>query len=135
MEKITGHINSDNWRRYLANTSRVDATAIFACLAKAEGRKRKGSNNNDMFPTISSLGEKVINPRGKAELIAEAFKRKCAASARRDNEHPQSPSGSHGPLLPFRGITKTSLDPARGIELLRAIKEQASNKAPYLTEW
>ena len=43
-EKIIRHINTDNWRDFIANVNKANTRAIFAHLARLENRKQKNFN-------------------------------------------------------------------------------------------
>ena len=131
--KQVSQISADNWRLFLEKVNRSNTRAIYAYLAKAEGRKYKGTTPEDLTPI--KTGEDIITTnRGKCEAIALAFREKLTASGLKKetkvSEHRTKVVANDLPLPPFAEVLKGTHQTVREVEVKKAIKGLPLNKAP-----
>ena len=138
IDKAMRSINAANWKSYLASANKADTRGIFAYLARSEGRKQKGLTKYDLYPMHHPDGYKVTDPRAKAHLITEAFRKRFTtiisdaipSPPTSDEAIPRTHAHLLNPLQPYRKQMQGHPTPIRYVELLRAIQEQSLNKAP-----
>ena len=128
-DKYIRRIGADGWRKYLQSIKRHDARALFAYLAKSEGRKQKGFVPADASPMIDQQGCLIVSPKERVQLITRTFRKRFAAPAVINPALPAS-DPNNVPLKLFRRENMGEFLPLRLQEMVLAIAHLSSGKSP-----
>ena len=82
-----------------------------------------------MHPMVGDNGVRAVSPQAKVMFLTEAFRERFTA----EEKSPSTQGGIRllqSPLPPFRAPLPPKPEPIQYVELIRAIQEQASGKAP-----
>ena len=103
--------------------------AFFNYIAEAEGRKRWGFIPADATPMINDKGQLVPPIGERTRLITDMLYKRSAAPAE-VNPALTCRNPNNVPLAPFREQITDDFHPAQMVEVIKAVKRLASNRAP-----
>ena len=78
MHRLTSQIRAENWHDFLGKVNRSNTRAIYAYLARVEGRNQMSVKPGDLAPILHN-GELVTGHRERCAVIADYFKIRMAA--------------------------------------------------------
>ena len=129
MELLMDKITADGWHDFLKTVSRSNTKAMYAYLAKAEGRKQWAHIAVKNAPLV--YYDKVLQTdREKAEKLAQIFSIRMAARTADDTEEEGDALTWCAPLTSFNERIDQSHEPVGSIEIQKALKGLKPGKAP-----
>ena len=128
-DRYLRRISSDGWKKYLKQTNRNDTRAMFAYLARSEGRKKWGFVPEDSTPLRDSTGRLVLTPQEKVSLITNAFRMRFSAPAVLNTSLPAT-DPNNSPLQPFRRPVGATFRPVQTQEVLLALSNLSEGRSP-----
>ena len=128
-ERLIRRMSSDGWKLYLKKTNKNDTKALFAYLARSEGRKKWGFVPADSTPLIDTDGSLAINPQDKVRLVTKTFRARFSAAASNDPTLPTT-DPNNVPIPPFRRPVRTPPQSVRKAEVLLALANLSEGRTP-----
>ena len=128
--KLRSKLVRENWKGYLAERRSTDTSAMFAYLAKAEGRKGKLTRYACAAPLKDEKGNLVVDDQQKVDLLSRHYENKFSAPAELRKGGHGKQSARRTQSRPIHISVWGTFEKFKEVEVLKALDGLARGKAP-----